>query len=82
MLLGESILVLDEPTSNMDNTTESIIRQNLYKYTRDKTLVLITHKAAMLDLVERLIVVDQGRIILDGPKDKVLAELQGKKQDV
>ena len=79
MLLGESILVLDEPTSNMDNTTEFKIRQNLYKYTRDKTLVLVTHKAAMLDLVERLIVVDEGRIILDGPKDKVLAELQGKK---
>lgn len=82
MLLGESILVLDEPTSNMDNTTEFKIRQNLYKYTRDKTLVLVTHKAAMLDLVERLVVIDQGRIVMDGPKAKVLAELQGKKQDV
>lgn len=81
MLLGESILVLDEPTSHMDNTTESKIRQNLFNYTRDKTLVIITHKAAMLDLVERLIVVDQGRVILDGPKEKVLAELQGKNRD-
>lgn len=77
MLLGESILVLDEPTSDMDNTTESKIRQNLYNYTRDKTLVLITHKAAMLDLVERLIVIDQGKIIMDGPKEAVLKELQG-----
>ena len=77
MLLGESILVLDEPTSDMDNTTESKIRQNLFKYTRDKTLVLITHKAAMLDLVERLVVIDQGKIIMDGPKEAVLKELQG-----
>ena len=78
LLLDEPILILDEPTNSMDNTTEAIIRRNLFAYTRDKTLILVTHKAPMLDLVERLVVVDDGRIVMDGPKDKVLESLQGK----
>lgn len=76
LLLDEPIIVLDEPTNSMDNTTESTIRQRLYKHTRDKTLILITHKAPMLDLVERLAVVEAGRVIMDGPKEKVLRALQ------
>ena len=78
LLLDEPILILDEPTNSMDNTTEAIIRKNLFDYTREKTLILITHKAPMLDLVERLVVVDDGRIVMDGPKGKVLDALQGK----
>ena len=76
VLLGENIIVLDEPTNSMDNTTESLIRKRLFEYTRDKTLLLVTHKAPMLELVERLVVVEGGRIILDGPKEKVLTALQ------
>ena len=56
---------------------EAVVRQRLFDYTRDKTLILITHKAPMLDLVDRLIVLDEGRVVLDGEKDKVLAALQG-----
>lgn len=77
VLLGEPVIVLDEPTNSMDNTTESAIREHLHAFTRDKTLVLVTHKAAMLDLVERLIVMDEGRVIMDGPKAEVLKQLQG-----
>ncbi len=77
ILLNEPILILDEPTNSFDNTTESIIKKQLYKYTRDKTLVLVTHKAPMLDLVERLIVVDDGRILMDGPKQQILDSLKG-----
>jgi len=77
LLLDEQIVVLDEPTNSMDNTTESEIRNRLYDYTRDKTLILVTHKAPMLELVERLIVVDEGRIVMDGPKLKVLKALKG-----
>ena len=77
LLGGEPIIVLDEPTNSMDNTTESVIRERLYEYTRDKTLILVTHKAPMLDLVERLVVMEDGRVILDGPKDEVIARLQG-----
>jgi ATP-binding cassette subfamily C protein LapB len=82
LLLDEPILILDEPTNSMDNSTEGIIRKNLYDYTRDKTLILVTHKAPMLDLVERLVVVDDGRVVLDGPKDKVLQALQGKNNEI
>jgi ATP-binding cassette subfamily C protein LapB len=82
LLLDEPILILDEPTNSMDNTTEAIIRKNLFDYTRNKTLILVTHKAPMLDLVERLIVVDDGRIVMDGPKDKVLNTLQGKNDEL
>ena len=76
-LLNEKIIVMDEPTNSFDNTTESLIRQRLHDYTRDKTFILITHKAQMLNLVDRLIVVDAGRVIMDGPKDSVLKSLAG-----
>ncbi|HEY5701333.1 MAG TPA: type I secretion system permease/ATPase, partial [Gammaproteobacteria bacterium] len=76
VLSGENIIILDEPTNSMDNTTESLIRKRLREYTRDRTLLLVTHKAPMLELVERLVVVEGGRIIMDGPKEKVLTALQ------
>ena len=82
LLLDEPILILDEPTNSMDNTTESRIRKKLFDYTRDKTLVLVTHKAPMLELVERLVVVDEGRIVMDGPKEKVLKALQGGNNEI
>ncbi len=82
LLLDEPMIILDEPTNSMDNTTESVIRKNLYDYTRDKTLVLVTHKAPMLELVERIVVVDEGRIVMDGPKDKVLKALQSKQHEI
>jgi ATP-binding cassette subfamily C protein LapB len=77
VLLNEPLLLLDEPTNSFDNTTESIIKQRLYEYTRDRTLLLVTHKAPMLDLVERLIVIDEGHIVMDGPKQEVLNALKG-----
>lgn len=77
VLLQEPLLILDEPTNSFDNTTESIVKKRLHEYTRDRTLLLVTHKAPMLDLVERLIVIDEGKIVMDGAKDKVLNALKG-----
>lgn len=75
LMLDEPIVILDEPTSQMDNATESFIRQQLHDYTRSKTLLLITHKMPMLELVDRLIVMDEGRVMMDGDKNAVLKAL-------
>lgn len=79
LLMDPPILVMDEPSSSMDNTTELRMKEQLKTRCQDKTLILVTHKASMLDLVDRLIVVDSGRVVADGPKDQVHAALrQGK----
>ena len=79
LLMSPPVLVLDEPSSSMDNTTELRMKEQLKQRCKDKTIVLVTHKASMLDMVDRLIVVDNGRIVADGPKEQVHAALkQGK----
>jgi len=70
------VLIMDEPTSAMDQGTEEQIRQRIRAEFSDSTLLLITHKMNMLDLVDRLIVMDGGRIVADGPKEKVLEALK------
>jgi ATP-binding cassette subfamily C protein LapB len=70
------ILLLDEPTSNMDGVTEKAFISRLAKRLVGKTLVLITHKPSLLVLVNRLIVMERGKVLLDGPKNKVLEELK------
>ena len=76
LLNDPEIYLMDEPTSGMDNSTETLIRQNLEVATKGKTLILVTHKTSLLTLVDRLIVVDGGKIIADGPKDSVLDALK------
>ncbi|QUX96334.1 type I secretion system permease/ATPase [Marinomonas sp. CT5] len=79
LLFDPPILILDEPTASMDNTTESRMKRRLIDGIKDKTLILITHKASMLDMVDRIIVMDNGRLIADGPKAQVHEALrQGK----
>lgn len=79
LLMDPPILLMDEPSSAMDNTTELRMKEQLKTRCGDKTLILVTHKASMLDLVDRLIVMDNGRVVADGPKDQVHAALrQGK----
>lgn len=79
LLLDPPILLMDEPSNSMDQSTEERLKQNLSEFVNGKTLLLITHRASMLDLVDRLIVMDGGRIVADGPKAQVLDVLkQGK----
>jgi ATP-binding cassette subfamily C protein LapB len=75
LLLDPRILVLDEPTSAMDNASESRFRDRLLQIIADKTLILVTHRSSMLQLVDRLIVLDGGKVVADGPKQKVLESL-------
>ena len=69
------LLLLDEPSSMMDPATENQLINNL-RGMKEITLMLVTHRTAMLPLVDRLVLLDQGRIVLDGPRDEVLKRLQ------
>ncbi len=72
------IFLMDEPTSSMDSRADRYMLNSLKPFLQDKTLVLVTHKVMMLDLVERLIVIEHGRVVADGPKDTILAALANK----
>ena len=72
VLADPQILLLDEPTSAMDPTAERQLLTQLKFATQGKTLVLITHKPSMLELVDKVIVLDRGKIVAYGPKDKVM----------
>ena len=76
LLLDPPILLLDEPTSAMDNTSEDILRNRLQSWSQGKTLLLITHRSSMLSLVDRLIVLDYGHVVADGPKEAVIDALR------
>ena len=70
------VLLLDEPTGSMDNSSEEHIKRELAGVIDGKTVVLITHRASLLELVERVIVVDAGSVVADGPKAQVLEALR------
>lgn len=72
MLLKPNIFVCDEPTNAMDVQAEVAFTSHIARYAKDKTLVLITHRQQLLPLVDRLILIDQGKVIADGPRDKVI----------
>ena len=77
-LIGNaSIFLFDEPTNAMDQTTEDLILRNLKTIMQDKTLLIVTQKMNMLELVNRVIVMHQGEKILDGAKKDVLQKLGG-----
>jgi len=79
IVVDPQMLIFDEPTSSMDNRSEELFKQRLKEVLPGKTLVLITHRASLLTLVDRLIVVDAGKVVADGEKDKVLQALSSGK---
>jgi ATP-binding cassette subfamily C protein LapB len=76
LLLSPAIMLLDEPSNSMDNTSEEVVRGNLKVLMEGKTVVIVTHRASLLDLVDRLIIVDKGKLVADGPKKQVLDALR------
>ena len=77
-LLGDSeIMLMDEPSNSMDQTTEGHLIANLKKEVKDKTMIVVTQKLTLLDLADRVIVMHQSKLILDGPKGEVTKKLQG-----
>jgi ATP-binding cassette subfamily C protein LapB len=75
LLSNANFVVMDEPTSAMDFATEQTFVNALLAAFAGKTLILITHKPTLLALVERIVVLDVGRVVADGPKEKVLQML-------
>jgi ATP-binding cassette subfamily C protein LapB len=77
LLAQPRVMLLDEPTASMDAQLEARVMHHLFKeMPPDSVLVVVTHKMAMLPHVNRIIVVDRGRIVQDGPRDEVLARLR------
>ncbi len=72
-----SMLLLDEPSSALDSQTEAALIARLDAATRGRTLLIVTHRMSMVKLVDRIILLDQGRIIVDGPRDEVIRSLTG-----
>lgn len=70
------ILLLDEPTASMDHTSEEEIKKRIAAFAKGKTMIVITHRTSLLDLADRLVVMDAGRIVADGPKDQVVKALR------
>ncbi|MDA9714755.1 ATP-binding cassette domain-containing protein [bacterium] len=71
-------LLFDEPTANMDTGTEQQVLMGLKKHLSDETVLIVTHRMAPLSLVDRIIVLDNGRVAVDGPKNLVIQKLQAK----
>ncbi|MBP8175112.1 MAG: type I secretion system permease/ATPase [Sphaerotilus sp.] len=76
VLHNAPLLLLDEPTSAMDFSTEAQVTKRVTEFAQGRTVVLVTHRTSMLALVDRVVVVDQGRIVADGPRDRILEALQ------
>ncbi len=71
-----SVLLLDEPTGAMDHTSEEMVKKELETLGRDKTMILVTHRTSLLNLVDRIIVMDAGKVVADGPKQQVVEALR------
>lgn len=82
LLLDPPVLIMDEPTNSLDNRSEENFKAKLTKAVEGKTFLLVTHRASLLTLVPRLIVLDGGRVVADGPKEQVMQALAGGKISV
>jgi len=80
LLLRPKILLMDEPTSSMDALTESAFIRQLQKAIEGQTLIIVTHRMSVLNIFDRLIVLDEGRVKIDGPKEEVIAMLNANSQ--
>lgn len=76
LVSNPQVLLLDEPTSMIDQTTERTMLTRLFEARRGKTTVVVTHRPAVLAMVDRVIVIEGGQVVADGPKEAVLAALQ------
>ena len=69
------LLLLDEPTTGLDQATERMALNAVAQWSKDKTMVVVTHRPQVLQIVNRIIVMDNGKVLMDGPRDLVLQKL-------
>ena len=77
-----TIFIMDEPTSAMDSTNEALIKNTIKSASEGKTLIINTHRTTLLDLVDRVIVVENGKVIADGKKEDVLVQFKQPNQAI
>jgi ATP-binding cassette subfamily C protein LapB len=76
-VISEAPLVLmDEPTGSMDHSTEAAVQKHLAEFIKGRTWLVVTHRNSLLEMVDRIIVVDNGKLVADGPRDTVVQALQ------
>jgi len=73
------VLIMDEPTASLDLNAEQTFVKKLNPFIREKTLIAVTHRLPLLELVDRIIVIADGKVALDGPRDQILERLKAKK---
>ena len=69
------VVLLDEPTTGLDQATERMSLNALAQWSKDKTMIVVTHRPQVLQIVNRIIVMDNGKVVMDGPRDLVLQKL-------
>lgn len=73
ILRNPQVVLLDEPTASMDEQLEDYVIRQLHAWLVGRTLIVVTHRPALLKLVDRIVVMDNGRVVADGPRDQILA---------
>lgn len=76
LLYDPPVMILDEPTASLDPASENRLMKRLHDISQERTIILITHKGSMLQLCDRLILMDRAKIIADGPRDNIIKSLQ------
>lgn len=77
LLKDPKVVLLDEPTNHLDPALEEAMLHAVAHWAKSRTLLMVTHRPQNLKIVDRIIVIDQGKVVMDGARDAVLARLQG-----
>jgi ATP-binding cassette subfamily C protein LapB len=75
ILRNPQVVLMDEPTASMDEQLEEYVIRQLHGWLVGRTQIVVTHRPALLRLVDRIVVMDNGRVVADGPRDQILAKV-------
>jgi ATP-binding cassette subfamily C protein LapB len=74
MLHNPNVLILDEPTSSMDSGTEKVVISRLKNWSQERTMIMVTHRNSILDLADRVLVIDGGTVLMDTTPERLKAQ--------